>query len=262
MECSVKMNHLKKKEFLFDSYITLIQPSRLMSTTNIILPILLFISITLLTASLYLGIFIADTDVQQGESYRIIYIHVPSAWICLFIYILLTISSIIYLVVKNPIAFFISKSFAKIGIIFTFTTLFTGSLWGYPVWGTFWVWDARLTSVLVLFFIYLIIWSFFLNQDEKIYKIGCILTIIFFAIIPIIKYSVDWWTTLHQGSSITQFKNTIHISILLPTSFMYLSFLLFIIYIILCDLRKEILIKKVNILKTLQNKDISMNTKI
>lgn len=243
-----------KTKFQYDSYIKIIKPSNLMSLTSFILPILYFFAISFLIASFYLGIFIADTDIQQGENYRIIYIHVPSAWTCLLLYILLTISSTIFLVIKNPIALFISKSFAKMGILFTFITLLTGSLWGYPVWGTFWVWDARLTSVLILFFIYLIIWSFFLSNDEKTNKIGNILTLIFFAIIPIIKYSVDWWTTLHQGSSITQFKNTIHFSILLPTSFMYISFLLFIFYILICDLRKDILIKKITIIKDLQKK--------
>lgn len=237
-----------------DSYIKLLQPSRLISIINLIQPVLYFISIILLLTSLYLGLFIADTDIQQGENYRIIYIHVPSAWACLLSYLFLTISCMIYLVTKNPITQIISKSIAKTGLLFTFITLITGSLWGYPVWGTFWVWDARLTSVLVLFFIYLIIWSFLLKNDEKIHKIGSILTLIFFAIIPIIKYSVDWWTTLHQGSSITQFKNTMHISILLPTSFMYMSFLLFIIYILICDLKKEILIKKIIIIKDISKK--------
>jgi len=188
-----------------------------------------------------------DTDIQQGENYRIIYVHVPSAWLCMLLYAILTLFSIIYLINKHPLIAIISKSISKVGAIFTLITLITGSLWGYPVWGTFWVWDARLTSVLILFFIYLAHLSVLhsMTNTAKSYQIGSIVAIVGFINIPIIKYSVDWWTTLHQGSSITQFKNTIDTSMLIPMLLMLISYILYTIYIIVSDTRKEVLIRKI-----------------
>ena len=218
-----------------------------MRISQIILPIIYLAMNVMCSCAFFLGIYNTQTDAQQGENYRIIYIHVPSAWICMFLYIVLTICSLVYLSNKNPFLAIFTKSISKIGTLFTGVTLITGCLWGYPMWGAFWVWDARLTSVLILFFIYIAHISILNSTEdvEKANKMAALLAIIGSINIPIIKYSVEWWTTLHQASSITQFKNTIHITMLIPLLIMFIGLILITGYVILCDVRREILMKKI-----------------
>jgi heme exporter protein CcmC len=170
--------------------------------------------------AIYLSIWVAPSDFQQGENYRIIYVHVPAAWMSLLIYIAMAISSVLFLLTKHPLFQLFSKTGAKIGASFTLFTLVTGGFWGKPMWGTFWVWDARLTSVLILFFIY----PGALRFQEFSADVASISICIGPINIPIIKFSVNWWNTLHQPSSISQFGTAIHISMLIPIFLIFVSF--------------------------------------
>jgi heme exporter protein C len=180
---------------------------------------------------------VAPTDFQQGENYRIIFVHVPAAWMSIIIYLIISLTSFLFLVTKHPILNLFSQIGAQIGILFTLLTLLTGSFWGKPMWGTFWVWDARLTSVLILLFIYLGA----IRLLELSPEIGSIFICVGLINIPIIKFSVNWWNTLHQPSSITQFGVSIHVSMLLPILLMFLSFLFLFIFLVLLSTRKFIL---------------------
>jgi heme exporter protein CcmC len=199
--------------------------------------LLLGLTSFLLVIATYLSTWVAPTDFQQGENYRIIYVHVPAAWMSLFIYLIISITSFLFLVTKHPIFNLFSRIGAKIGTLFTLLTLLTGCFWGKPMWGTFWVWDARLTSVLILLFIYLGATRF----SEFSAEIGSIFICIGLINIPIIKFSVNWWNTLHQPSSITQFGTSIHISMLLPILFMFFAFFSLFILLVLVQTRKFIL---------------------
>jgi heme exporter protein CcmC len=169
--------------------------------------------------AIYLSIWVAPSDFQQGENYRIIYVHVPAAWMSLLIYIAMAISSVSFLLTKHPLFQLFSKTGAKIGASFTWFTLVTGGFWGKPMWGTFWVWDARLTSVLILFFIYLGALRF----QEFSADVASISICIGPINIPIIKFPVNWWNTLHQPSSISQFGTSIHISMPIPIFLIFAS---------------------------------------
>ncbi len=153
---------------------------------------------------LYFAFFASPADYQQGETVRIMYIHVPSAWMALLAYVAMAVMALFYLVWRHPLADIAARSMALPGASFAFITLVTGALWGRPMWGTWWVWDARLTSMLILFFLYLgyilLVDSF--NSRERGSKSGAVLLLIGVINIPIIKFSVDWWNTLHQGASV------------------------------------------------------------
>lgn len=198
---------------------------------------------------LYCCLWIAPSDFQQGENYRIIYVHVPAAWMSLLIYLFITITSFFFLVTKHPLFNIFSQIGAKIGLFFTFLTLITGCLWGKPMWGTFWVWDARLTSVLILFFIYLGAIRFCKMSAQ----IGSIFICIGCINIPIIKFSVNWWNTLHQPSSITQFGASIHMSMLIPIFFMFLVFFFLFTLVLFVEMRKCIINSYLYSLKNSQN---------
>lgn len=217
----------------------------LLKSTNIILWIS-FIQIVLITASFYIIFGYLSLDSQQGQNYVILYIHVPSAWMALMIYVISSITSTIYLINRNPLIHLFTIGNLIIGSIFTNITLVTGSLWGKPMWGTYWVWDARLTSVFILFLIYLInilIHTFYKNDNKK-----AITTSIFILIglinIPIIKTSVEWWSTLHQPSSIYQLNSTIHISMLIPLLYMIIAFVFIYIILLLIYIKYQIIQRK------------------
>tara|TARA_B100001559_G_C16426520_1_gene587680 strand:+ start:330 stop:1058 length:729 start_codon:yes stop_codon:yes gene_type:complete len=197
---------------------------------------------------LYLGLFIAPPDYQQGESVRIIYVHVPSATLASIVYAIMAISSIMAFIWKNPMGNIIAKSAAPIGAIFTIIAIITGAFWGKPTWGTWWIWDARLTSVLILFFLYLGyigIWQIFEDQS-KAAKAAGIIAIVGAINLPIIKFSVDWWNTLHQGASILRLDGpTIHIDILVPLLFMFAGFLAYFISVLITRIESEITIQKI-----------------
>jgi heme exporter protein C len=193
---------------------------------------------------LYGGLVLAPADYQQGDSFRIMYIHVPSAWMSLFVYMVMAIAGGIGLIWRIKLAEIVARSSAPIGASFTFLALVTGSIWGKPMWGTWWVWDARLTSELILLFLYLgyiALQSAF--EDRRVAaRAGAILALVGIVNIPIIHYSVEWWSTLHQGPTITKLdKPSIHLSMLIPLLFMVFAFKTFYISTLLIRVRSEIL---------------------
>lgn len=192
----------------------------------------------LLGIGLFQGLFVAPTDYQQGESYRIIFVHVPSAWMSMFIYMVMAFCSLLFLVWKMKLADIVAQVSAPIGASFTFLALATGSLWGKPMWGTWWEWDARLTSELILLFIYIGYMALRASIDNRTNaaRAAAILALVGVVNIPIIHFSVEWWNTLHQPASITKFdKPSIHTSMLIPLLMMAVGFTLFyIVNMLLC----------------------------
>ena len=193
---------------------------------------------------LYGGLIMAPADYQQGDSFRIIYIHVPSAWMSLFIYMVMAVSGGIGLIWHTKIAEIIARSSAPIGASFTFLALVTGSIWGKPMWGTYWVWDARLTSELILLFLYLgfiALQSAF--EDRRVgARAGAILALVGVVNIPIIHYSVEWWSTLHQGPTVTKFDApSIDTRMLIPLLLMTIAFKTYYATVLLIRSRSEIL---------------------
>ena len=198
----------------------------------------------LLIAGLYGGLILAPPDYQQGESYRIIFIHVPSAWMSLFIYMFMAACAAIGLIWRIKLADVMTISAAPIGAAFTFCALATGSLWGKPMWGTYWVWDARLTSELILLFIYLGIIALHgaIEDRRTASRAVAILVLVGVVNIPIIHYSVEWWNTLHQGPTVTKFDApSIHLSMLVPLLIMAVAFKLFFLTTVLMRARSEVL---------------------
>jgi heme exporter protein C len=186
-----------------------------------------FIAMTII--GLYLGLFVAPADYQQGESVRIMYIHVPAAWMSMLIYGMMAIMGFIALVWRIRIMEVMIISSAPIGAAFTIIALITGSLWGRPTWGTYWVWDARLTSELVLLFLYFGVIALYNSFDEprKAARAASLMAIVGAINLPIIHFSVLWWNTLHQGSSIGTSGNSIHSSMLWPLLYMAIAFKLY-----------------------------------
>lgn len=220
---------------------------------------LIFIFITtsaLLVCSIYL-IYNAPNDYLQGIYAKIMYIHVPAAWLALLIYVMLSGFSILYLAFKNPIYFYSSISLAGIGLTFTIITLITGSIWGKPTWGTWWVWDARLTSMLVLSFIYLayIFITKSISDELKMANTSSIFAIVGLINIPVIKFSVNLWNTLHQESSVFRASGpSIHSTMLTPLISIFLCFLLFTCGVFVLKLHSKISERKISKLQYLLRK--------
>lgn len=173
----------------------------------------------LIVFGLWQGLVVAPADYEQGQGYRIIFVHVPAAWMSLFIYTTMAVVGAIGLIWRIKLAHVVMMASAPIGASFTFLALVTGSLWGKPMWGTYWVWDARLTSELILLFLYLGVIGIYSSIEDKrsAAKAAALLAIVGIINIPIIHYSVEWWNTLHQGPTVTKFdKPSIHISMLIP----------------------------------------------
>ena len=215
-------------------------------TGNLQLP-LIILSTTMISLGLYYGLFDSPKDYQQGDAVRIMYVHVPSAWLASFLYFSLAISCIFYLVWKHPLSDLIANAIAPIGLIFSVLTLITGSLWGKPMWGTWWVWDARLTSMLILFFFYLgfILLSNAFERKIDGSKTASVLAIIGLINLPIIKFSVDWWHTLHQPSSILRMDGpSIDKEMLFPLALMMVGFSLFSLYLIIINVKTMLMEKK------------------
>src|SRR5919107_821181 len=182
----------------------LANPTRFMSFSGRLLPWVIGASVVLLGIGLAMVWFVAPADYQQGETVKIMYIHVPAAWLSLFFYVTMAASALGTLVWRHPLADVSQKAAAPIGAAFTLICLVTGSLWGKPMWGTYWVWDARLTSVLVLFLMYcgtLALWQA-IEEPVRAARAVAILTLVGAIIVPIVKFSVDWWNTLHQPASV------------------------------------------------------------
>tara|TARA_B100001540_G_scaffold166125_1_gene146930 strand:+ start:6537 stop:7244 length:708 start_codon:yes stop_codon:yes gene_type:complete len=219
-------------------------PYRIFKINSILQKIVFFCFITVLTVGLVEALFLSPEDYLQKDSVRIMYVHVPAAWISLGIFCLIALISVSVFLFKNKNLILISKSFAPSGILFTLIALVTGSIWGKPTWGTWWAWDARITSMLILFILYaLYILSFRTFKDpDKSNKISSIIAIFGAINIPIIKFSVDWWNTLHQPASISLTeKSAIHSSMLIPLIIMTAAFALFSVLIFLMKYNTELI---------------------
>lgn len=224
-------------------------PPHFYAFTERLMPWLVVIFLLLAGSGLYGGLYLAPPDYQQGDSYRIIYIHVPSAWMSLFIYVVMAIAGAIGLVWRIKLAEVVMISSASVGASFTFIALVTGSLWGKPMWGTWWVWDARLTSELILLFLYLGIIGLYGAIDDKrtASKAVAILALVGVVNIPIIHYSVEWWNTLHQGPTVAKVgKPSIHVSMLTPLLLMALAFKVYYAIALILQARVELLQRERN----------------
>jgi heme exporter protein C len=223
---------------------TYFKPNKIFSITSKAPRYVLLLFIIVLSIGLTEALFLSPEDYKQSHSVRIMYVHVPAAWISLGIFSSITFMSIVGYIFKIRNLFLISKSLAPPGLVMNIVALVTGSIWGKPTWGTWWAWDARITSmlILVLFYVmYLVAWRIYEN-NEKVFKITSIITILGIVNVPIIKYSVDWWNTLHQPASINILsKSSIHISMLYPLLIMTAAFALFSLLIFLMKYNTELI---------------------
>lgn len=227
-------------------------PTRFQRLSKRIEPWALALTVMSFAAGLYFALFDSPVDYQQGHTVRIMYIHVPAAWMALFCYTAMAAASAAALIWKHPLADVAAKATAPIGAAFTLLALITGSLWGKPMWGTWWVWDARLTSVLVLFFLYLgyIALRDAFDDPARGARSAAILALVGFVNVPIIKFSVDWWNTLHQPSSVLRMNGpTIHPDMLIPLLLLALAFQLFYVWLLLIRIRTELMAQRVRALR-------------
>lgn len=219
-------------------------PARFTRIADRILPFAAAGTLLALAVGFYLALFVAPADYQQGESVRIMYVHVPSAWMALFIYVAIAVASAVALIWRHPLADLAAKAASPIGAGFAFLTLVTGSLWGRPMWGTWWEWDGRLTSMLILFFLYLghmALMNAF-EDSQRGYRAAAILALVGVVNIPIIKFSVDWWSTLHQPASVLRMGGpTIHPSMLWPLLIVALGFKLYFLTVVLLRIKSELI---------------------
>ena len=227
-------------------------PPRFARLAQITLPYVVAAASLLMAAGVYLSLVASPPDYQQGEAVRIMYVHVPSAWMALFVYASMAAASAAAIVWKNPLAELYTKAVAPVGAGFTLICLATGSLWGAPMWGTWWVWDARLTSVLILFFLYLGYLALVNAFDEpgRGLKAGSILVLVGVINLPIIKFSVDWWNTLHQPASISRVGvPAIDPALLAPLLTMAAAFMAVFLVLALVRTRAEIVDRKIQALR-------------
>ena len=234
----------------------LANPNRFMQWSGKLLPWLAIITALLLGIGTWLALFVAPADYQQGEAVRIMYVHVPSAWMASFVYAIMAIASAVALIWRHPLADIAAREAAPLGAGFTLLCLVSGSLWGKPMWGTWWVWDARLTSVLVLFFLYLGYLALVNAFDEPTRgaRAGAILALVGAVNLPIIKFSVDWWNTLHQPASVFRLGGpTIDPAMLWPLLIMALGFTLFFVTLLLLRMRSALMAAKLRALRMLQS---------
>ena len=220
------------------------EPIKIFLVTSKITKYVLFLFIIVLSIGLVEALFLSPEDYIQSHSVRIMYVHVPSAWTSLGIFSLIASLSVISFIFKNKNFSIIAKSLAPSGFVFNIVALVTGSIWGKPTWGTWWAWDARITSMLILllfYAMYILAWRIF-DEKEKVIKITSIIAILGAINVPLIKFSVDWWSTLHQVSSVNILsENTIHPSMLLPLLIMTAAFSLFSLLIFLMKYNTELI---------------------
>jgi heme exporter protein C len=232
----------------------LANPSRFLRAANLAIPWLGGATALLFAFALYRAMLAPD-DYQQGAAVKIMFLHVPSAWLGMLCWALMTIAALGTLVWRHPLADVAAKAAAPFGAAFTLLCLVTGSLWGRPEWGTYWVWDARLTSELMLFLLYLGVIALWRTVEDtsRAARAVAILTIVGAIDLPIIKFSVDWWNTLHQGASVFRIGgSTIHPAILVPLLLMAAAFTLLFVTLLLAAMRNEILRRRVRTLRLLQ----------
>jgi heme exporter protein C len=229
---------------MLNQMFNLANPTNFLRLARWLVPALGAATAMLLALGLYLSFFVAPADYQQGETVRIMYLHVPAAWLSMFIYAVMTSAALGTLVWRHPLADAAQKAAAPLGAGFTFLCLVTGSLWGKPMWGTWWVWDARLTSVLVLFLIYLglvALWQT-IEEPSRAARAAAIFTLVGVVNIPIIKFSVDWWNTLHQPASVFRLGGpAIAPSLLWPLLVMAIAFTLLFSTLHVMAIQNEIL---------------------
>ncbi len=219
-------------------------PGRFMRLANAVLPWSAGLAAILIALGLYLALFVAPPDYQQGESVRIMYVHVPSAWMALLIYTAVAGASAVALIWRHPLADLAAKASSPVGAAFTFLALVTGSLWGKPMWGAWWVWDARLTSVLVLFFLYLGHMALLHAFEDPVRgaRAAAVLALVGFVNVPIIHFSVEWWSTLHQPSSVLRLAGpAIHPSMLWPLLTMAAGFTFYYVTVLLMRVKSELI---------------------
>ena len=223
-------------------------PGAFMRLSRPLVPVLGAAAAFALGLGLYLSFFASPADYQQGETVRIMYIHVPAAWMSLFVYGTMTVSAVGTLVWRHPLADVSQQAAAPLGAAFTFVCLVTGSLWGKPMWGTYWVWDARLTSVLVLFLVYLGILALWRAVEDpgRAARAVAILTLVGAVNLPVVKFSVDWWSTLHQGASVLRIGGpTVDPAMLRPLLVMAGAYTLLGLALHLSGMRTEVLRRRV-----------------
>jgi heme exporter protein C len=233
-------------------------PARFQRLAGAVLPWSAGATVVLFAVGLWYALFFSPPDYQQGETVRIMYVHVPSAWMAMFVYANLAIAGAIGLVWKHPLAELAAKAMAPIGATFTAICLVTGSLWGQPMWGTWWVWDARLTSVLILFFLFLghIALNNAFDDATRGSRAAAVLALVGAVNLPIIKFSVDWWNTLHQPASITRLDApAVDPSMLKPLLLMAFAFLFYFITVAILRIRAEIAARKLRTLRLAQSID-------
>ena len=223
-------------------------PARFMRLSAVLLPWCGALAALLIAAGLFLALFVAPADYQQGDAVRIMYVHVPAAWMASFVYAVMAGASAVGLIWRHPLADIAARAAAPLGAGFTLVCLVTGSLWGEPMWGTWWVWDARLTSVLVLFFLYLgyiaLVNAF--DEPTRGARAGAILALVGIVNLPIIKFSVDWWNTLHQPASVFRLGGpTIAPALLWPLIVMSLAFTCLFLTLHVMAIRNEILRRRI-----------------
>ena len=220
------------------------EPNKIFSITSKAPKYILFAFVIIISIGLIESLILSPEDYIQSHSARIMYVHVPSAWISLGSFSIIGILSFFILVFKNKSFIIISKSLAPAGLLFNIIALVTGSIWGKPTWGTWWAWDARITSMLILllfYIIYILAWRIF-EDEEKANRSTSLIAVIGVINVPIIKFSVDWWSTLHQPASISVFSNTsIHSSMLIPLALMTAAFTLFSLLIFLMKYNTELI---------------------
>jgi heme exporter protein C len=235
------------------TFYELANPHRFTTLARWLVPAFALAAIVLLALGLVLG-FMAPADYQQGETVRIMYIHVPAAWLALGVYTLMAVSALGTLVWRHPLADVAAKSAAPIGAAFCLLTLVYGALWGRPMWGAYWVWDARLTSVLVLFLVYLGVLALWraIEEPGQAARAVAVLTIVGFINVPVVKFSVDWWNTLHQPASVFRLDGpTIHPAILTPLLITAAGFFALFLALLFAAMRNEIMRRQVRTLRLL-----------
>ena len=222
----------------------LFHPNKIFQITSKAPKYVLFLFVMVLSVGLTEALILSPEDYKQSDAVRIMYVHVPAAWISLGIFSSITFLSISGFIFKNNNFFLIAKSLAPSGFVFNIIALVTGAIWGKPTWGTWWAWDARITSMLILalfYAMYLISWRIY-ESEKKVFKITTFITILGIINVPIIKYSVDWWNTLHQPASINILsKSSIHSSMLFPLLIMTAAFALFSLLIFLMKYNTELI---------------------
>lgn len=230
-------------------------PARFLRLAALVLPWVSILSVLLFAGGLYLALFASPGDYQQGDTVRIMYIHVPAAWMAMFAYSSMAVAAACALVWRHPLAEVYSKAAAPLGAGFTLLCLVTGSLWGEPMWGTWWVWDARLTSVLILFFLYLgymaLVDAF--DDPQRGHRAGSILLLVGAINVPIIKFSVDWWNTLHHPASVLRMDGpSIHADMLWPLLILALAFKTYFAATVILRMRAELAERKIQTLRLTQ----------